>query len=68
MENGVMLSVSNDASFIFDAYLNMYEHQSTYNPNMPLRFLIYVSTHFKELVRFGQESGMDLRQRIEKKE
>lgn len=42
LENGFSLSVRNDASFIFDnRYLNIYEHQSTYNPNMPLRELIY---------------------------
>lgn len=42
LENGFSLSIRNDASFIFDnRFLNIYEHQSTYNPNMPLRELIY---------------------------
>ncbi|MCI7130919.1 MAG: PspA/IM30 family protein, partial [Lachnospiraceae bacterium] len=31
----------NDASFIIDYHLSLYEHQSTYSPNMPLRELIY---------------------------
>ena len=35
------LTVRNDASFILDADLSLYEHQSTYCPNMPLRDLIY---------------------------
>ena len=35
------LTVRNDASFILDANLSLYEHQSTYCPNMPLRDLIY---------------------------
>ena len=39
----VLLSVRNDASFLIDACLNLYEHQSTFNPNMPLRFLLYFS-------------------------
>ena len=30
-----------DASFFISNYLNLYEHQSTYSPNAPLRFLIY---------------------------
>ena len=30
-----------DASFFICNYLNLYEHQSTYSPNAPLRFLIY---------------------------
>lgn len=29
-----------DASFFISNYLNLYEHQSTYSPNAPLRFLI----------------------------
>lgn len=42
LENGFSLSLHNDASFIFDnRYLNIYEHQSTYCPNMPFRELIY---------------------------
>lgn len=41
LEKGILLSVYNDASFLLDAYLNLYEHQSSYNPNMPLRQLIY---------------------------
>lgn len=41
LENGILLSLRNDASFIIDMNLNLYEHQSTYNPNMPLRNLIY---------------------------
>ena len=35
------LTIRNDASFILDANLSLYEHQSTYCPNMPLRHLIY---------------------------
>lgn len=47
LENGIVLSVRNDASFIIDAHLNIYEHQSTFSPNMPLRSLIY----FVDLIR-----------------
>ena len=50
LEKGVLLSIRNDASFVLDSYLNLYEHQSTYNPNMPLRFLIYFSNLMLELV------------------
>ena len=38
------LTVRNDASFILDADLSLYEHQSTYCPNMPLRDLIYFAS------------------------
>ena len=51
LEKGISLTVRNDASFIIDANLNLYEHQSTYNPNMPMRSLIYVSRLFERLMR-----------------
>lgn len=51
LENAVYLSYRNDASFIFSATLNLYEHQSTYNPNMPLRDLIYVTNLIADLVK-----------------
>ena len=41
LERGVSLSIRNDASFIIDMNISFYEHQSTYNPNMPLRSMIY---------------------------
>ena len=40
LDKGVSLSIYNDASFILDMNLSLYEHQSTYNPNIPLRNLI----------------------------
>ena len=42
LDKGVSLSMRNDASFIVDMNINFYEHQSTYNPNMPLRSMIYM--------------------------
>ena len=41
LEKGVSLSIRNDASYIIDMNFNFYEHQSTYNRNMPLRSMIY---------------------------
>ena len=37
-------------SFVFDFYLNLYEHQSTFNPNMPLRNLLYLSKVLQGIV------------------
>ncbi|MDE7248381.1 MAG: hypothetical protein K2N82_00535 [Lachnospiraceae bacterium] len=37
------MKFKNDVSFVFDFELMLYEHQSTVNPNMPLRDLIYVT-------------------------
>lgn len=37
MDSFVYMGMRNDLSFLIDMTLNVYEHQSTYNPNMPLR-------------------------------
>ena len=42
--------MKNDVSFVLDFELNLYEHQSTICPNIPLRDLYYVSEHFLKLV------------------
>ncbi len=43
LENAVYMNYKNDISFVFDFELMLYEHQSTCNPNMPLRDLLYVT-------------------------
>lgn len=43
LENAVFLNFKNDISFILEFEMNLYEHQSTYNPNMPLRNLFYIA-------------------------
>lgn len=50
LEKGVSLSIHNDASFIINMHLNLYEHQSTYNPNIPLRDFIYLANMLQKLV------------------
>lgn len=44
LDRGVSLSVRNDAAFVLDANLSIYEHQSTVCPNMPVRCLIYFTS------------------------
>lgn len=43
LENAIYMNYKNDISFVFGSELMIYEHQSTINPNMPLRNLIYVA-------------------------
>ena len=43
LENAIYMTMKNDVSFLIDGRLSLYEHQSTYNPNLPLRFLIYIA-------------------------
>ena len=50
LERGISLSVRNDAAFILDMNLSVYEHESTICPNMPLRALIYVTNILEQWV------------------
>ena len=44
------MGMKNDVSFLFSGELNLYEHQSSYNPNMPLRYLIYSGLLYSKYV------------------
>ena len=37
LESAIYLGYKNDTAFLIGDFLNLYEHQSTYNPNIPLR-------------------------------
>lgn len=49
LENAIYMGMKNDLAFIIDTNLFLYEHQSTYNPNMPLRDLFYISSEYQKL-------------------
>ena len=50
LENAIYMGMKNDLAFIMDTNLYLYEHQSTYNPNMPLRDLFYICSEYQKLV------------------
>ena len=50
LKNAVYMGMKNDLAFIIDTNLFLYEHQSTYNPNMPLRDLFYIASEYQKLV------------------
>jgi len=41
IDDAVYMKMKNDISFLITDIMNFYEHQSTANPNMPVRMLIY---------------------------
>lgn len=51
LENAIYMSMQNDLSFLIDMRLSLYEHQSTFNPNIPLRFLLYLSNLYSKLIK-----------------
>lgn len=51
LENAIYMNYKNDVAFVFDFELMLYEHQSTANPNMPLRDLFYVAGELRGITR-----------------
>ena len=51
LKNAIYMTVKNDISCVIDMRLNLYEHQSTVNPNIPLRDLDYVSRTYSLFYR-----------------
>ena len=57
LEGVFYLGMKNDVSCIIDMMMKLYEHQSTVNPNMPLRNLFYVSDLLQKYI---YEEGIDI--------
>ncbi len=49
LENAVYMGMKNDLAFVLEMGLYLYEHQSTYNPNIPLRDLFYIASEYQAL-------------------
>lgn len=60
LENAVYMNYKNDISFVFDYELMLYEHQSTVNPNMPFRDLIYVTKVLQTITKDKNLYGQTL--------
>ena len=50
LENAVYMGMKNDVSFLIDDVMSFYEQQSTFNPNMPMRFLIYAGMVYSSYI------------------
>ena len=51
LENAIYMNFKNDISFLLDSEMNLYEHQASYNPNMPLRDLVYIAKQLEKYMR-----------------
>lgn len=56
LDNAIYVSMKNDLAFLLAGTINMYEHQSTVNPNMPVRFLIYLAQEYQMLIEQTDKS------------
>ena len=48
IEGIIYVTMKNDISFLIDSQINLYEQQSSYNPNMPLRGLMYFAELYQK--------------------
>ena len=46
----VYMGMHNDVAFLISDEINLYEQQSTYNPNMPLRLMQYTANIYEKLI------------------
>ena len=51
IEGILYMTTKNDVSFLMESTMNLYEHQSTYNPNMPLRGLLYFGQLYHKYIK-----------------
>lgn len=49
LENAIYMNMKNDISCLIDNRMDLYEQQSTYCPNMPMRELMYVSRLYEKV-------------------
>ena len=50
LDSAVYMGMKNDLAFLLDTGIYLYEHQSTVNPNMPLRDLFYIAAEYNTLI------------------
>ena len=51
IDDAIYMNMKNDVSFIIENTMSLYEQQSTYCPNMPLRFLMYLAKLYEKYVK-----------------
>lgn len=56
IESAVYVVMKNDLAYILSGTLSMYEHQSTYSPNLPVRFLIYLAQEYQTVIEKAEKS------------
>ncbi len=54
MEDILYMGMKNDMSFLITDTANMYEQQSTYNPNMPVRKLMYAARLYDRYIHMNR--------------
>ncbi|MBR1640138.1 MAG: hypothetical protein IJ688_12195 [Treponema sp.] len=56
IENVIYITMHNDISFLVDTEMNLYEEQSSYNPNMPLRGYLYFAILYQKYLKDNKKN------------
>ncbi|SEA16733.1 hypothetical protein SAMN02910384_00928 [Pseudobutyrivibrio sp. ACV-2] len=51
IEDVIYIRMKNDVSFLFDSFLSVWEQQSSFNPNMPVRGLMYFGMLYEQYIK-----------------
>ena len=57
LDDVIYMKMKNDLSFLIDDVLNLWEHQSTWNPNMPVRGTLYIVEEYRRCI---EQNGLNL--------
>ena len=57
LDDVIYMKMKNDLAFLIDDVLNLWEHQSTWNPNMPVRGTLYIVEEYR---RYIEQNGLNL--------
>ena len=50
LDDAIYMGMKNDVSYLMQDVMNLYEHQSTFSPNLPLRGLLYFSDLYRKII------------------
>lgn len=64
IEDVMYLSMKNDLSFVLGVTMNLYEHQSTWNENMPLRGFFYFAELYQKYLKKKKIKLTDEKRRV----
>nr|WP_288641545.1 hypothetical protein [uncultured Anaerobutyricum sp.] len=51
LSDAIYIKMKNDISFLIDSQMNLFEHQSTFNPNMPIRGMEYFAELYGNYIK-----------------
>ena len=56
IENVIYITMHNDISFLVDTEMSLWEEQSTFNPNMPLRGFLYFAILYQKYLKNNKKN------------